>query len=449
MTNNELVHVNGYTRKDGTDVSEYYRSAPNSGGFGEKESYNAGVQDYLHNPELYNDSSFDPASMLLQGGVEENVYNPNYIYQNPDGSYNIGISNSEEENQDAAIANFPLVNDAINILSTETSQIPEKIDNIIDKIEQNHIQNVSVEKTLLDNLVNAKDQKAYSKIYPKYLKQKEYNSKTEVFIKRFKYANYNNDYQMLYDDLQNYKSDFKDIVNRNYWRGRVKSTCLKSFYQEFPYSPKIRIINYLYKSTPKNMVDFGMWVYNTFKYKNTINDAKEMWKASSHNFLQSTEYIKRNGALVYSVSEIPSKEFQDIIKTKLKKSNMNDSIGMIYHADSNLSKQISDSKELKEKFQENQAKLIRGGVVKGASIYLGDNPNLALSLGHVDIPYMFIDKDKQLCSIALDVYDFDPNDRDWKVRVAEKAQAYGFAKKYYSIHIVKTPLKVWKKWISY
>ena len=79
MTNNELVHVNGYTRKDGTDVSEYYRSAPNSGGFGEKESYNAGVQDYLHNPELYNDSSFDPASMLLQGGVEENVYNPNYI----------------------------------------------------------------------------------------------------------------------------------------------------------------------------------------------------------------------------------------------------------------------------------------------------------------------------------------------------------------------------------
>ncbi len=437
MTNNELVHVNGYTRKDGTDVSEYYRSAPNSGGFGEKESYNAGAQDYLHNPELYNDSSFDPASMLLQGGVEENVYNPNYIYQNPDGSYNIGISNSEDdtlyEDQDAASANVPLVNDAINILSTETPQIPEKIDNIIDKIEQNHIQNVSVEKTLLDNLVNAKDQKVYSKIYPKYLKQKEYNSKTGAFIKRFKYANYNNDYQMLYDDLQNYKSDFKDVTGRNYINRPLKA------------EQKALSIPFFTNEFKRKTVDAGM----TLPIFGSIPDAQEMWKAASFDFTESEEYIKRNGALVYRVSDIQSKEFQDIIKTKLKKSNMNDSVGMIYHADSNLSKQISVSKGLKKTFQKYQAYLLNGGIIKNKSIYLGDNPNLALSLGHVDIPYMFIDKDEQLCSIVLDVYDFDPNDRDWKVRVAADTQTAGITRKYYSINIVKTPPQIWKNWVIY
>jgi len=89
---------------------------------------------------------------------------------------------------------------------------------------------------------------------------------------------------------------------------------------------------------------------------------------------------------------------------------------------------------------------LSGKVVKGKSAGLQSSQNLSLALGNSDFVYMFIDKDKSLCSVTLDTYDFNAHDPDWKVQVARVVQDKGLIRNYYSLIISRTPQNVWSKW---
>lgn len=177
-----------------------------------------------------------------------------------------------------------------------------------------------------------------------------------------------------------------------------------------------------------------------------VYDAKEMWKASSHDFTQSQNYVNKNGALIGSISDIKDKELQYLVKDKVKKSyGADDSIGMIFNSNSNLSKEMAISPEYKKLFLENKNELLNYQVVKDKSGEFSSSPNLTLSVRKFAVPYMFIDTNGDFCTVALDAYDFEQGE-NWAIDQAAKAQDSGHARKYYTLHVTRTPQDIWKKW---
>ncbi len=59
------------------------------------------------------------------------------------------------------------------------------------------------------------------------------------------------------------------------------------------------------------------------------------------------------------------------------------------------------------------------------------------------IPCFFTNGD--FCTVAMDAYDFQPGE-DWKIDLAAKAQNNGSARKYYTLHVTRTPKAIWEKW---
>lgn len=45
----------------------------------------------------------------------------------------------------------------------------------------------------------------------------------------------------------------------------------------------------------------------------------------------------------------------------------------------------------------------------------------------------------------MDVYDFEQGE-NWAIDQAAKAQDNGYARKYYTLHVTRTPKAIWEKW---
>lgn len=330
-----------------------------------------------------------------------------------------------------------------------------KIEKAINKMEVNYQKALQIESELLDKMVQTTSRSLYSKLYEKYLKQRKVNNQNVQTIKKIKYSFQNEKYDAIVEALNDYESNSLEVIAKNFLNRPLQSNITSSNFIKFlkSYPSKSSFHHNSKKDTNKNdnkksyiakkIVDFGMFL-KMLETKNQINDAKEMWKASSYDFLQSSKYIQKNGSVVYSIYDLPSKELQDIVKLKINKSKMSDSIGIIYHSNSEMSKQIAKDDAIKDKILQHKYELLNNKVVKGESVYFGDNKNLKLSLGHVDIPYMFLDKDGDIKALILDVYDFEPDDQDWKVRIAAKAQTGGNIRNYYSLHVVRIPKYMWQ-----
>jgi hypothetical protein len=101
---------------------------------------------------------------------------------------------------------------------------------------------------------------------------------------------------------------------------------------------------------------------------------------------------------------------------------------------------------LKEVFYKNADKIINGKIVN-SSAYFDKKIDLKLSIGHADVIYIHIDKNKNLNLIVLDTYDFNKNDPDWKVRIARQVEESGIIREYYTLILVQIPFYLWLKWI--
>lgn len=441
------VHVNSYEKDDGTKVKEHYRSAPHSGNYEYRsdtgDAYNAVITGGENGelPSIWIEDYITPGSMH-KGGVVYNdrmKLNENNAQDEESGKINKVIGTAKN-----------IVKLAASGLVALSKSQKEQLNQSIKTMEDSYQKSVKREQTTLDYLTKTKSQPEYKKLFDKYVKLRESNAKKHESLNKIRYAVSNDDYKSVLSGLDNYKSNFDEVVNKN----RTGRPLLKS--QPFVNIPSsyYPVENSIIEANKKNIpniqrkvVDAGMFLYNA-KLRGKIQDADEMWKASSHDFAQSRNYVNENGSLVYSISNLPSDELQNVVKLKLKKSNVDDSIGIIFKSTSEMSKQISVSKELKEYFLKNEKRLLSGQIAKNGGIYLQNNLNLALSLAHVDIPYMYIGVDGDLYSLILDVYDFEPNSKNWKVRQAAGAQEGGYARKYYSIHVVKTPCEIWQEWLK-
>lgn len=325
--------------------------------------------------------------------------------------------------------------DEYNLFDTNGNS--ENIDTIIETLEQKNQNAQNGENNILNQMVNTKDKNVYKDLYNSYQEIRNINIKNQDFLNRLKYAKSNNDYETIFSELQKYNSNFNKIVNNN----RKKSPWILPE----PLVKRNKLVSGI--EIPKNIIDVGMYGYNKIY---NVPDAKEMWKAASHDFRQSHEYVSKNGALVGSISNLPpNQDFQKIVQAKVyQQIGQKDSMGVIFKSDSNISKEIAISPEIKQHFLENKDILLNQKVVKNKSTYFKSSKNLSLSIGHGDIVYSYLDNNDNLISILLDTYDMNKNDPDLKVKVAYIAQACKTTRTYYSIFVTKTPKYILKDWLK-
>ena len=217
---------------------------------------------------------------------------------------------------------------------------------------------------------------------------------------------------------------------------------------EFNYNEPGDIFYREHPNLAKWTVNAGMFVEN-LKSPENIEDAKSMWQIASSQFDDKVinNYMSQNGSVINSINEIKVPELKQVVQNKVfEQMGMKDSKGLIYHNDSNLSKEIANSKEFKNFITDNKNYLKKGGVIKKDSLKLNSTKNLYLSLNNVDILGTHVDRNGDLVSICFDTYDFNKNDPDWKVRVAYAAQRGKIIENFYNLIIIKIPKSQWEKY---
>ena len=178
-------------------------------------------------------------------------------------------------------------------------------------------------------------------------------------------------------------------------------------------------------------------------------DASNMWNISSSKFDNKVvnNYMLQNGSVINSINEIKVPELKQVVQNKVfEQMGMKDSKGLIYHNDSNLSKEIANSKEFKNFITDNKNYLQKGGVIKKDSLKLNSTKNLYLSLNNVDILGTHVDKNGDIVSICFDTYDFNKNDPKQLVRIAYAAQYGKVIENFYNLIIIKIPKNQWEKY---
>lgn len=422
----KIVHVDSYVKDDGTQVKEHYRGAPSN--------------------------TLSAENTILEGHVSVDYIPENIPVKKADGTSSKSNGFINTAIQAASIA-LNVISAASklkafkNSVNTELkSGLENELQSSIEDFKTHQKSEEEKEKQYLEKLVNAKNQNEYSALYKNLTQQKLHNKKTRDAVTRVEYAVKTKDYDTVINELQNYQSDFKDVVKKTQQERplnvsdlmKTKPLNISSDFSQtsiMETSPRVN----------KIAVDVGMFGYNLDKSK---NDAKELWKASSHDFNQSREYIQKNGSLIYSISELPSAELQNTVSKKLQEQlGINDTLGVILKSESTLSQAIAKSKEIKEHFVKYKSQLLNGKIIRHSSTYFSSNKNLSKALGHADILYTHIDKDKNLYMLVFDTYDFNKDDSDWKVRIANAVQEAGYIRNYYTLNVVIIPIDIWLKWL--
>ncbi len=481
MTGKE-VFVESYVRSDGTEVKAHYRSAPggtgNNLGIAAENQESIVEQDpwelggVLHSSEVavtesqtgdnellpiiqipmpepeqepevlsdeYPQTEMPPRDMFVKGYVSYDEPND----MEPDTAPQIEQNETIQNEIEIEVGNISRAIQQMRIelpTSIRHNTQQRTVAEAISKLEKIHQKSMEIEETFLDEIVKPENKAKYSDMYKVYSVQQATNKNNTEVLNRIKYSMENKQYEDVLNELNNYKSNFWDVVFRNIKERPLKPVIYSNNGNKFNIFDNINPIK-------KIIIDVGTWGENFTKHSGHIHDAKEMWKASSHDFLLSSRYISKNKSLIYSIEEIPDVKLKQVVNEKIAKANMKDSIGIIYKSNSSLSEQMVKSPEMKNLFQDNKNELLNNIVVKNKSINYQKNKNLNYSIRRAEVPYLFINEKDEFCTIQVDFYDFDKTENNI-LRNAAIAQEAQLARKYYSIHITKVPKSVWQKWLN-
>ena len=438
----KTIHVNAYTKSDGTEVREHYRN----------------IQSH---------ESFMPEEKDDPWKIEENPYKKEGTVMHADGGTVLTGSvifddirlpqGSGDVLEAIATVAIGLGMTAANmayqmyIKPALAETLQPQLNNAISNIKATQVQVEKLSNKYLDQLVNTKNQQEYQNLLKNYTQQKALSQKLNDSIAKIDYANSKSDYKTVAEELKNYQSNFDEvmkntannnpIMTQNQQNNILANTML-------PSSPNIlaNTVNRL-ASTP---IENKMAIDAVTKIaKPIIKDSEELWKAFSRNFSQSKQYIEKNGNLVYSVSQLPSQELQQIVTQKLQQQlGVSDALGVIFQPDSSLSKVISNSTEFKNFFIENKTQLLNGQIIEKSSTHFDwkTNPNLGTALGNADILYSYIDQNGNLCSIVFDTYDFNKNE-NILIDIARIIQETKLGRSYYTLSLITIPFIQWILWL--
>lgn len=462
------IHVNAYIKSDGTHVKEHYRTIDSSGNTitpqGQSQNFNS-------NPVLTGGISMDvDAEDILQGGVSTGGIDW--------GNIGSTIGQGALKAVDVAIKAAPIALQMYQAVQSSNGRaiqyLKHQFDNSIKSLEETQ----KVMKQNLDNNLNklssTKNKEEYANLYKSFTKENKTYKKTSESITKIKHAASNNDYETVVNELDNYKNLQKNVISDSFMNNQVDFSKMQADKNTQQYKHNLSGMNYAPMPSPyqnantqpdwwsnqnkkdfiqdnpqlmKKALDIIINSGNKATSRNYVNDGAEFWNASTQD-LKNT-YIKNNGITIESVHTIPSHELKLKIASKLKCQNLSvdNTKGIVFFEDSDISKSIANSFKFKEFINTNKDTLLKGKVIKDKSInYPKSDPNLWGALGKADVIKTYIDENGNLISTIIDTYEFNPNDPRILVRMGKSVQNGGLSIPYFSVILIKIPHNIWSQW---
>lgn len=459
--------MNEYVKDDGTYVREHYRGLPS-------------------NSENYIAENTDEAVKTLYGGISEDIpfekqAAPEQLI--PAAGRQIGeimartlfaaadVLDSSGQVQEQNFTN--------GIITGFEPPVNDTLLRLLEAQEEADKQ----EAETLKKLVTTKDKTEYKNLYRTYQQQKAQNKETKTAIAKIQHVVENN--YTINKNQQQYQTP-KDrlLLDLNSIQAFINPNFNNNFKPENLSNSILKNINKISNFTLFGIPDYTNNLYikthaisDAFKFANQENsimqkavtalrrgglhdhplvqkicitavmqkygnknayDANELWKATAYNFEQSKEYIAQNGYLIDSTSYLQL-DLRNFVRNKLKEQiGKQEAKGILFRPDSNLSKEIASCQELR-KFIIKHYNQLQSGQHITDSTYLGSTTNLALSLGHVDIYNAHIDSKGNFKALIIDTYDFNKDDKDYRVEIAYNVQRHGLITNFYTINIIYIP----------
>jgi hypothetical protein len=142
---------------------------------------------------------------------------------------------------------------------------------------------------------------------------------------------------------------------------------------------------------------------------------------------------------------------EDKIKTQLEKDYgkniAKETKGIFFDSNSEPSKRLAKSSDIKKLIQENKEFIKDYGITAVTSI--GFNSfNFKNAIGNADILDMYMDKNGEISLYVIDTYDFNKKDTNPVVRAARKHQESGKLKPYFMIYSIKIDKETASKYLK-
>lgn len=185
--NNETIHVNSYTRDDGTKVRDYYRSKPGSG------------------------ISYEPSTLPSKAVTPETVPET----QNSKAGKILSTVVAVLKTGLAASGKILNALNRTSGLKNNHTVVVQQVPVVIDSIkEANEITRKSMQNTLVQ-MQTTKDKAEYKRLLESYAEDKKLLEKNEVTVKRIEYTAQNKDYEGLAEELNTYENDQNEYLSIN------------------------------------------------------------------------------------------------------------------------------------------------------------------------------------------------------------------------------------------
>ena len=463
------IHVNAYTKSDGTHVKEHYRTIESNGNTTTPQNQS---QNFNSNPVLTGGVSIDvDARDILQGGISSGGIDWGSI-GSAIGKVAIVAVNVAAKAAPIALQMYQAVQSSNG---SAIQYLKPQFDNSIKSLEETQ----KVIKQNLDNNLNklttAKNQDEYANLYKSFVKENEIYKRTADAITRIKYAAENQDYETVVNELNNYKNLQNSVISDSFMNNQVDLNKRQAGKNTQQYKPDFSSMNYAPVPSPymnaNTQPDYGLnkniedyiknspqlmkeiideklnFIDNKTAYK-VVHDGTEFWNAASQG-IENNDYMKNNGVQIKNVHEIPSHELQITIASKLQTQGLSidNTKGIIFFEDSDISKSIANSAKFKDLIKSNKEKLLCGKVLHKESInYAKLNPNLWGALGKVDVIKTYIDENGNLISTIIDTYEFNQDDKRKLIQMGRSAQDAGLIETFFVVIPIKIPYKIWSKW---
>ncbi len=369
------IHVNAYTKKDGTHVKEHYRMIDTSNCFG------------INQTNIDNDFYLDP---VLIGGISNDVGSDNIPQMETPTSG--GWKNIGEVILQVAIMATKVIAKVAPIVTklekqgdfSDISKVQNVEFNLNKSIEMmenaQKIMKQNLDKNL-NKLTSSKNQKDYANLYETYIKERNIYQQTSNSVEKIKYAIKKQDYTSAINELNNYLDLQKDIINE-------KNAAL----QDNIYS--------------NNATLWEQFQGQLFQNGDLIN--LNIGASNLKNAMQNMKIAQNdeNAIVLNNLKSIKDYNLKETIKGYGIPEN---SKGIIYLFNSEPSIKISKSNALREFIANNYNKLIKNEI-KTANIEfeLLKDPDLFVAIQHATLLNPHIDKYGNFSTIIVDYYDFEP-----------------------------------------
>lgn len=461
MDSNKVVHVNSYTKSDGTHVKEHYRGKGVSSFL---PARNEAIIDPMENdkqviseqPTLIKDPLVQMVAKILN--VENWPDIPPYVPQTPKGPvYNAssnlvlegGVSAGHVDFSNILSAIVSIASIAVDVVlvaapialeisaaiaknnQQQAAKLKSKLGSHLTKIQQNQSLADKLEKESIKKLADAKNQEEYSNLYQTLQEQRELNSKNRYSINKINYAVEHNDYHTVFDELKNYQNNNNVVGKKIQTFGKNVSSSINQKMYDIK-----RTGLHKYPKFEKHIITAGMSMYKYFK---GYNNANELWKLAANGFDSSNDYINKNGYMVESTSKLNPKLRSFVSNKLMEQIGTGDSKGVVFRPDSSLAKDVIQSSEFKTFVKTNLTPLLKGQVINSGINFEGKT-DTHYSLGHTDVLNAHIDANGTLTALVIDTYDFNKNDPSWEVEWARNVQEHGLLTNYFSITVIVLPL---------